>query len=121
MRKYKLPPTDNMRRLHVLINASPCEREAGALSTGASLAVKSVMHRDGSFLPFYSFSVHLEFLFGCIPGRGNQSILRSVFLHAISEIQYKAKWEDASDEIDPGCWAQKQEKGAKPSGRNEMG
>jgi hypothetical protein len=61
MRKYKRPrpPTDNMRRLHVLIDASPCEREAGALSTGASLTVKSVIHRDGSFLPFYSFSVHL--------------------------------------------------------------
>jgi hypothetical protein len=74
MRKYKRPPTDNMRRLHVLIDASPCEREAGVLSTGASLTVKSAIHRDGSFLPFYSFGVHLEFLFGCIPGRGDQSI-----------------------------------------------
>lgn len=29
-------PQNNMRRVHVLIDASPCEREAGVLSTGAS-------------------------------------------------------------------------------------
>src|SRR5713101_2940950 len=27
---------NNMRRVHVLIDASPCEREAGVLNTGAS-------------------------------------------------------------------------------------
>jgi hypothetical protein len=65
-------PQNNMRPVHVLIDASPCEREAGVLSTGASLTVKCVIHRDRGH--FYGFGVHLEFSFGCNPRRKDKSI-----------------------------------------------
>jgi hypothetical protein len=50
-----------------LIDASPCEREAGVLSTGASssLTVKCVIHRDRDY--FYGFGVHLEFSLAVTP------------------------------------------------------